>query len=176
MSTYTTQAKTGGNRLTAKVAGLILGAMTLWSGLGWAGTQVGDMAPEFTLTSLSGETFSSQKLKGDKAVYLKFWATWCSYCQEEMPHAQETFEHANDELQVITVNVGFNDSIKRVNRYFGKHKYTLPVVFDGEGEMFRQFELYGTPEHILIDKDGKIIHRSALLNDKLTDLLAAYNL
>jgi len=154
---------------------IFFSSIMAWSGLTLAGSQVGDISPKFNLTTLSGETYSSEKLKGNKAVYLKFWATWCSYCQEEMPHAQHTFEQSGDNLQVISINVGFNDSIKRIKRYFSKENYNLPVVFDEKGELFRKFELYGTPEHILINKEGEIIHRSALLNDKLIELLAAYN-
>lgn len=147
----------------------------IWSKFTWAGTQVGDISPKFNLTTLSGEKYSSEKLKGNKAIYLKFWATWCSYCREEMPHAQHTFEESKGNLQVISINVGFNDSIRRIKRYFTKEGYSLPVVFDEKGKLFRKFELYGTPEHILINKEGKIIHRSALLNDKLIKLLAEYN-
>jgi thiol-disulfide isomerase/thioredoxin len=48
----------------------------------------GDKAPLFEATTLDGENVDLAELVGEKPVYLKFWATWCRYCVNELPHAQ----------------------------------------------------------------------------------------
>src|SRR5690606_18069835 len=51
------------------------------------GPAVGRPAPDFTLTTLEGETLALSELRGTPVV-LNFWATWCGPCQREMPALQ----------------------------------------------------------------------------------------
>jgi peroxiredoxin len=50
-------------------------------------TKVGQQAPTFTITDINGKEFNSAEFKG-KVVFVVFWATWCPYCREEMPHLE----------------------------------------------------------------------------------------
>jgi len=128
---------------------------------------LGQQAPNFKSTTLSGEDIDTAVIKNNKPIYLKFWATWCSYCKEEMPHLQETFDQYGNDIQVLAINIGMNDSVKRIKRYFAKHNYHLPVIFDEKGELVEKFNIIGTPQHILINGKGEIVHRSALITDDL---------
>ncbi|TMO71329.1 TlpA family protein disulfide reductase [Pseudoalteromonas aurantia] len=123
----------------------------------------------FSATSITGQ----QLPEGDAPIYLKFWATWCSYCLEEMPHLQETYQETHNKLQVIAVNVGFNQNIGLIRRYMNKHRYTIPTIFDAQGHLVQQFKVTGTPTHILLDSDGNEVYRSALLTDELKQRLEA---
>ncbi|MBD1581866.1 TlpA family protein disulfide reductase [Pseudoalteromonas sp. S16_S37] len=125
--------------------------------------------PPFKATSISGETLPT----GKSPIYLKFWATWCSYCLEEMPHLQGTYEHTKDTLEVISVNIGFNQNLGLVKRYMAKHDYTVPTIFDERGELVKKYNVTGTPTHILLDSQGKEVFRSALLTDELKQRLSA---
>ncbi|WP_462170636.1 TlpA disulfide reductase family protein [Pseudoalteromonas xiamenensis] len=131
------------------------------------------MAKEYA--PLSTQTLDSQPVKSKgKVTYLKFWATWCSYCIEEMPLLERTYEQANGGYQVIAVNIGFNQSERGVRAFLNKHQYQFPTVFDASGEITQQFKVLGTPQHILIDEHGQEIYRSALFTDELKTLLETY--
>ncbi|MCG9759529.1 redoxin family protein [Pseudoalteromonas sp. S4498] len=121
----------------------------------------------FEATGMNGESLPV----GDKPIYLKFWATWCSYCLEEMPHLQETYEKTNEKLEVISVNVGFNQNEPLVRRFLDRHNYTIPTIFDQRGQMVEKFKIVGTPTHILLDAQGNEVFRSALLTDELKEKL-----
>ena len=47
------------------------------------------------------------------------------------------------------------------------HGLDMPVVFDESREMQTKFGVYGTPTHIVIDRNGRVVHRSNIANDKL---------
>src|SRR5882762_1370730 len=49
-----------------------------------AAGQQRDSLPEFSLTTLKGETLQTKELKY-KIVVLDFWATWCENCVSEIP-------------------------------------------------------------------------------------------
>jgi len=66
---------------------------------------VGERAPSFKATSLSGAEFRSSSLHG-KPVVLNFWATWCASCLAEMPALQRVSNrYRSAGLEVIGIVV-----------------------------------------------------------------------
>ena len=51
-------------------------------------TLVSRPAPNFDMTTMGGEHFSSASLHG-KPFVMNFWATWCGPCMKEAPHMVE---------------------------------------------------------------------------------------
>src|SRR5262249_23618992 len=107
-----------------------------------------------------------------KAVYLKFWATWCVPCREQMPHFERTFESAGPDLAVIAINVGFNDTLADVEAYRSKLGIKMPIVID-DGKLGEAFNLRVTPQHVIIGRDGRIQYVGHLANDRLEQALVA---
>src|SRR5881396_58791 len=46
--------------------------------------EVGDSAPDFSITADNGRTITNSNF-GGKLLVLNFWATWCPPCVEEIP-------------------------------------------------------------------------------------------
>lgn len=132
----------------------------------------GDPAPAFTVTRLDGEPVRLEDHLGERPVYLKFWATWCKYCVSEMPHLQEIQDRYGDEILVLAVNVGINESVRGVERFYRERGLELPTVFDAEGALSSSYKIIGTPSHVLIGLDGRIDYRSSLATDELDRRLA----
>ena len=132
---------------------------------------IGTPAPRVVLTTIDGQRIDLGALYGRKAVYLKFWATWCVPCREQMPHFERTARHAGKDLAVIAVNAGFNDSIEDVKAYRSSVGLTMPIVID-DGRLAAALRLRVTPEHIVIGRDGRIQYVGHLVDERLTAALA----
>ncbi|MCG9747303.1 redoxin domain-containing protein [Shewanella sp. Isolate8] len=123
-----------------------------------AGSELlGTPAPQRQLTTLAGETLNLGELYGNKPVYIKFWATWCVPCRQQMPGFEEIYQQYGDKLQVISVNTGISDDINSVSAFIKKEGLTMPVTID-DGSLARAFKLRVTPQHFLIDKSGRIAY------------------
>ena len=133
---------------------------------------VGTPAPSLVLKTIDGKTIDLGRLYGKQAVYLKFWATWCVPCREQMPHFEHAYETAGPDLAVIAINTGFNDSIEEVLKYRRKLGITMPIVLD-DGEVGAAFHLRVTPQHIVIGRDGRILYVGHLADAILDAALVA---
>jgi peroxiredoxin len=133
---------------------------------------IGAPAPRLVLKTIDGETIDLGKLYGKKAVYLKFWATWCVPCREQMPHFEKTFESRGSDLEVIAVNAGFNDSVEDVREYRKRLGIRMPIVID-DGTLGAALNLRVTPQHVVIGRDGRVQYVGHLANEPLEAALIA---
>ncbi len=127
---------------------------------------MGAPAPRLVLKTIDGDAIDLASLYGKKAVYLKFWATWCVPCRQQMPHLQHAYETAGADLAVIAIDVGFNDSVEAIRAYRKKLGITMPIVFD-DGSLGAAFHLRVTPTHVVIGRDGRILYIGHLADKEL---------
>ena len=66
------------------------------------GTEVGNLAPDFSTDLLSGETFRLSDYRG-RVVILNFWATTCAPCVEELPF-YEQLKVAYPDVEILAVH------------------------------------------------------------------------
>jgi len=116
-------------------------------------------APQVHYTSLSGQTASTDSLKG-KVVLVNFWATSCSGCMAEMPKLVATQQkYAAQGFQTVAVAMSY-DPPNYVQSYVNDKKLPFFVALDSQGSIAKAFgDIQLTPTSILIDKQGNIIKR-----------------
>jgi peroxiredoxin len=127
---------------------------------------IGTKAPSLVLTTIDGQRIDLAQLYGKKAVYLKFWATWCVPCLQQMPHFEHAFETEGDDLAVIAINTNFNETLDGVKAYRQKHGLKMPIVMD-DGRLAAALNLRVTPQHVLIARDGRIAFVGHLADENL---------
>jgi thiol-disulfide isomerase/thioredoxin len=132
---------------------------------------IGKYAPPITLTTLDGKKIELAKLYGRKPVYLKFWATWCVPCRLQMPHFENVQRTLGGDMEVVAVNAGFNETTDAVRRYRETMGLTMPIVID-DGRLADALHLRITPQHIVIGRDGRILHVGHLADARLDRALA----
>jgi peroxiredoxin len=131
---------------------------------------VGALAPVLTLKTLDGATIDLASLYGTKPVYLKFWATWCIPCREQMPKFKRIYDAIGDRVHVIAVNDGFNDEAAAVRAFRDQHGLRMPIVVD-DGRLAAALDLQVTVQHVVIGRDARIVYRDDKDGDELDEAL-----
>jgi len=118
------------------------------------GTKIGNLAPNFQLQNLDGQTVSLSNLR-NKPVLINFWATWCSPCRSEMPYIQEIYEEWSDKgLVVLAINMG--ESSSKVDEFMQSHNLSFTVLLDTKQDVAQRYNITGIPTTFFVDKDGII--------------------
>lgn len=114
---------------------------------------IGEAAPDFTLETLEGEKVSLSDYKG-KIVLINFWATWCKFCDIEMPDLNDVDKN-NEDVVVLAVNVQEEES--KVSKYIKDGGYGFEVVLDTKGDIARNYLVASFPTTYAVDKDGMLV-------------------
>jgi thiol-disulfide isomerase/thioredoxin len=133
---------------------------------------LGSFAPKLVVKTIDGQLIDLGKLYGKKAVYLKFWATWCVPCREQMPHFEHAYETAGPDLAVIAVDIGLNDPLEDVQKFRRESGIKMPIVID-DGSLGEAFHMRVTPQHVVIGRDGRVQYVGHLADKRLDDALVA---
>ncbi|RDW20388.1 thiol:disulfide interchange protein [Oceanobacillus arenosus] len=140
---------------------VIVSTFILWFGFAdlskadnTVGTEIGNIAPDFEIQTISGETIKLKDLSG-KRVMLNFWASWCPPCRVEMPDMQKL--HENEDIIVLAVNLTDSEmSQKDVTSFVNEFGLTFPIGLDKSGQISKLYKINPIPTTFMIDSDGKI--------------------
>ena len=134
----------------------------------------GQIAPDFSITTLDGEKFNLKDYRGKQAVYLVFWNTWCTYCMKKIPKLKHAQQELNDQIKVIAVNTGLKDSVEKSLAFEKRFEINYPLAFDHGKKVTDLYGVWGTPTEFIIDINGIIRHRDGV-PDSIEANLANWN-
>ncbi|GAB3800334.1 peroxiredoxin family protein [Virgibacillus kimchii] len=138
---------------------------------GKVGLERGDIAPDFELTTLDGETVLLSDYRG-KRVMLNFWATWCPPCRAEMPDMQKLYEE--EDIAILAVNMTESESNEEVVADFvDDFELTFPILMDQQSDVMEMYQIQAYPTSYMIDSSGEIqfIALGAMNHDQMLQQL-----
>lgn len=115
-----------------------------------------EMAHEFTLESLGGDSVTLSDLRG-QWVLVNFWATWCKPCVEEMPYLQKLAQ----ERDLVVLGVNFNEPAGTAAQFVAEHQLSFPILLKPDDITLLVYQVRGLPRTFVIAPDGTIALRIA---------------
>jgi peroxiredoxin len=121
------------------------------------GLEVGDVALDFQYQDADGLSVTLSDFRG-KPVMVCFWATWCPYCNNQLPYLQQIYDDWQDtELVMMTVSKG--EEPATVAAFMQDEGLTFPVITDSAQKASDQYGVSGVPTTFFIDEEGVIQHK-----------------
>jgi len=121
-------------------------------------TAARETAPDFTVVTGDGKTIRLSDMRG-KPVILNFWASWCSYCKEEMPLFDQLYQENRKQVTFMMVDLtdGQSETVSQGKAYLQSKGFTFPAYFDTKQEAAGAYNLTAIPQTYLIDRNGYIV-------------------
>src|SRR5262249_32746131 len=130
-------------------------------------------AAPFTVTLFDGRKISLTDLRG-KAVFLNFWASWCTPYRTEAKDLEAAWQRLRDKNMVF-LGVALQDTEKNPRAFLKEFNITYPNGKDEACKIAVDYGTWGIPESFFIDPEGRITYkhvgtiRAALVIAKLED-------
>lgn len=132
------------------IEGLDMSSLTI-------GINKGNIAPEFELKTLDGESVKLSDFRGKKLI-VNMWATWCPPCRAEMPDMQKFYDKYKDEdVAILSVNMTTSEkSVDDISKFLNEFEITFPVVLDEENKVAMTYQTFSLPTSYIIDSKSII--------------------
>jgi peroxiredoxin len=114
----------------------------------------GDTAPDFTIVSDSGRTYTRKDF-GGKLLVLNFWASWCEPCVAEAP-SLTAFQRELGPDGVVVLGVSIDTNEKRYQQFVKRFRVNFPTARDPKADISSSYGTFQIPETYLIDSTGKV--------------------
>lgn len=136
------------------------------------GIDEGDIAPDFTITTLDGAELSLSDLRG-QVVLLNFWGTWCAPCRREMPDFQHVFEEYEDEGFTILA-LAVRDTEDAMREFRDEFGLTFPIALDMNNAVSDEYAIFRQPSTLILDQNGVIVYKNLgiVLEEQIVDVLS----
>lgn len=113
-----------------------------------------DVLPTVTLRALTGESISTEALRGRPAM-LTLWASWCPPCVAEMPLLAEMHPWlVSRGIEFVAINQG--ESVDTITNYLQANGYAFAVWSDAQSQMGSVVRSNDLPTTIFVDANGVI--------------------
>jgi len=117
-----------------------------------AKAELGQRAPDFALYDVDGRVVQLSDLRGEKGVFVNFWATWCPPCLREMPAMQDLYARRGHEVAILAVN--YRETRAQVEAFMEDLDLHFPALLDVQGDVAHRYNVWSYPTSVFIDRDG----------------------
>ena len=132
---------------------------------GYAAMKEGMLAPNIDFESTNYKEKSLYEIDATQILVL-FWASWCPHCMEEIPKVN-TWAKEHPETKVVAISLDDDKAAyeQAIQGLPNMMHYTDLKKWNGQA--VKEYYVYGTPTFVLLDKNKKIIRKTASLDSLL---------
>lgn len=125
---------------------------------GVIGLDLGNIPPDFELSTIDGEVLKLSDFVGQK-VMLNFWASWCGPCRAEMPDMEKFYK--DKDVVILAVNLTETENKREnITKFIDDFSLTFPILLDEDLEVSTIYQIKPIPTTFLIDSNGRIHNKA----------------
>jgi len=122
------------------------------------GIELGQIAPDFTLTDIDGNTFSLSDHR-DHVVIMDLMATLCGPCITEMGYLRQIYSnYSASEVVIISIDVDPSETDEIIRQF--KTNYGGDWIFVSGPNVGITYEAISIPKMYIINQQGRITYKS----------------
>ena len=156
---YVSTLRLGGTAIAPRTADVSVPA-----GSTTVGPRVGQSAPEFLsadsqrplLADLDGKPVRLADFAG-KPLWIVFWATWCTPCQEEASDIRAAYHAHEGNLAVLAIDV--QEPVEAARAFAVKNDLDYTIGLDPTAAIKTLYGGWAMPSHFFVGADGVIRDR-----------------
>ena len=133
---------------------------------------VGDSAPNFTITAENGRPVSLNHF-GGKVLVLNFWATWCPPCVEEMPSLSKFAANFKDK-GVVVLGVSVDKDANAYKQFVRNLDPAFLTARDPDMKINLEYGTVQYPETYIINAQGKVVNKIISSANWTDDKMVSY--
>jgi peroxiredoxin len=122
------------------------------------------------LVGLDGKPISLDDFE-HKPIWVVFWATWCTPCQQEASDIRAAY-HAHRDEGLVVLAVDVQEPAAAVQAYAHDHDLDYPIGLDETGAVKARFGAWGLPSHYFLDSQHVI--RDRYFGQMTAELMGAH--
>lgn len=125
--------------------------------------KTGPSAPDFTLSTLDGDTISLSDYEGKKVVLINFWSTTCDPCLAEMPELVSLYKEKKSQgFELLAITIDGPNTLPQVSHVVKNKGMIFPILLDQETEVMDRYNPKGQlPFTVIVDRQGSIVLQRA---------------
>ncbi|MFA5862685.1 MAG: redoxin domain-containing protein, partial [Candidatus Thermoplasmatota archaeon] len=112
-------------------------------------------APDFSVTTLDGETFHLSEHRGD-VVVIDFFATWCASCKITEGQLRDARAGWDERVQIISIDVDPFETDSEVRSYRNSVQIPWPVARDTDS-VAQRYGVFELGRVIVVDAQGRVV-------------------
>jgi peroxiredoxin len=118
---------------------------------------IGQQAPDFNLSSASGEPVALSEFKGETLVFI-YWRTEQKRSMMALKEASDIMkDYEKKKVKVIGV-IEDSDSLEEAQKVFEDNEIDYPLLIDSNRQVYGDYGIRVFPTTVIVDKDGVLAY------------------
>lgn len=118
----------------------------------------GDKCPAFSVAMNTGESISSESLRGKKSIIV-FFNTSCGDCRKELPEIQKVYDQiSSHNLDVKLLCIARAETESSIEKFWKENNLTLPYSPQQNRDIYNLFASAMIPRIYILSPDLIITH------------------
>jgi thiol-disulfide isomerase/thioredoxin len=123
------------------------------------GTQLGQIAPDFSVPTLDGNTFALSKQRG-KPTAILFMAYWCTRCIPEATALGQLQREYGDRVSLVALDADPSSTPELLAQFKQAAGNGANIwAFDVSGKVVTTFQVAALDTTLILDREGHLVYR-----------------